>query len=86
MKRPLYFFTEFSENVFQVVDFPSSCGESPAAFPDIFYLRLLQNFPGTARRRSCSRDRKIFPAWRNVKYQNGRGAKCTGTSRGLFHS
>jgi hypothetical protein len=26
-----------------------------------------------------------IPAWRNVKYQHGRGTKYSGTSRGLFH-
>jgi hypothetical protein len=27
-----------------------------------------------------------FLAWRNVKYQHGRGTKCSSTNRGLFHS
>jgi hypothetical protein len=27
-----------------------------------------------------------IPAWRNVKYQHGRGTKCSGINRGLFHS
>ncbi len=31
---------------------------------------------------SYSWSRKTFPAWRNVKYQYGRGTKCSGTNRG----
>jgi hypothetical protein len=27
-----------------------------------------------------------YPAWRNIKYQHGRGKKSSGTNRGLFHS
>jgi hypothetical protein len=74
----MYFVTEFAENV-QVLDFPSLCGESPAVFSNMFNLRLFRNFPVTARKRSCSRDRKIFPAGRNVKYQYTQGEKCSGT-------
>ncbi len=55
-------------------------------FSNIYNLRLLRNFPVTSRRWSCSRYRKIFPAWKNVKYQYGQGAKCFGTNRGIFHS
>jgi hypothetical protein len=69
-----------------VLDFPSPCGESPTVFSIIYNLRLLRNFPETSRRRSCSRYRKIFPAWKNVKYQYGQGAKCSGTNTGVFHS
>jgi hypothetical protein len=29
---------------------------------------------------------KTFPAWRNVKYQYGRGTKCSGTNRVFSHS
>jgi hypothetical protein len=55
-------------------------------FSNIYNLRLLRNFPVTSRRWSCSRYRKIFPAWKNVKYQYGQGAKCFVTNRGIFHS
>ncbi len=55
-------------------------------FSNIYNLRLLRNFLVTSRRWSCSRYRKIFPAWKNVKYQYGQGAKCFGTNRGIFHS
>jgi hypothetical protein len=55
-------------------------------FDNIYNLRLLRNFPVTSRRRSCSRYRKIFPAWKNVKYQYGQGAKCSSTNMGFFHS
>jgi hypothetical protein len=33
---------------------------------------------------SCSWSRKTFPAWRNEKYQYGRGTKCFGTNIGAF--
>jgi hypothetical protein len=37
--------------------------------------------------RVAVRGRSFFPpAWRNVKYQNKRGTKCSSTDRGLFHS
>jgi hypothetical protein len=55
-------------------------------FDNIYNLRLLRNFPVTSRRRSCSRYRKIFPAWKNVKYQYGQGAKCSSTNTGVFNS
>jgi hypothetical protein len=29
--------------------------------------------------------RECFPAWRNVKYQHGREARCSRTNTGLFH-
>ncbi len=76
---------DFAENV-SVLDFPSPCGKSPAVFPNIFNLRIFRNFPVTPRRRSCFRDRKIFPAQKDVKYQYGQGAKCSSTNRGHFHS
>jgi hypothetical protein len=66
----------------------SPCGESLAVYPNIFNLRLFRNFPVSAGRRVCSRDRKRFPAWKNENYQYGQVAKCSGnnktTNRGLF--
>ncbi len=59
---------------------------SDSFFDNIYNLRLLRNFPATSRRRSCSRYRKIFPAWKNVKYQYGQGEKCSSTNTGVFHS
>ncbi len=35
---------------------------------------------------SVSRYWMTFPAWKNVKYQYGQGAKCSGTNTGVFHS
>ncbi len=55
-------------------------------FDNIYNLRLLRNIPVTSRRRSCSRYRNIFPAWKNVKYQYGQGAKCSSTNTEVFHS
>ncbi len=55
-------------------------------FDNIYNLKLLRNFPVSSRRRSCSRYRKIFPAYKNVKYQYGQGAKCSSTNTGVFHS
>ena len=50
------------------------------------FVHEFAEIPETSRRRSCSRYRKIFPAWKNVKYQYGQGAKCSGTNTGVFHS
>jgi hypothetical protein len=55
-------------------------------FSNIYNLRLFRNFLVISRRRACSRYRKIFPAWKNVKYQYGQGAKCSGTNTEVFHS
>jgi hypothetical protein len=30
--------------------------------------------------------RKCLLSWKNVKYQHGRGTRCSHTNKGLFHS